>query len=203
MNNLIEHILNGDYVSANDLFENHMVDLKEKKLYEAKRGLSAQMNEVMDRQSVTALRAKGYKPASEVLGLSPYDVGRQKKAEREKAGAAAVPKRKAAPALKDRPAADRPKTAAPSTGKLKTVDPSVYKPEGLKAKRDRLLAKARELDPRGSTPELKSRESKVKAAYYSAKAGKAIKAIQRANVIKRKVDDAAGRFAGHFGSSWE
>ena len=42
---LIESILDGDFVSANELFESRMVELQEKKLYEAKRMVSAQMNE--------------------------------------------------------------------------------------------------------------------------------------------------------------
>ena len=42
---LLESILNGDYNSANELFEERMVELQEKKLYEFKR--SIQLSEVV------------------------------------------------------------------------------------------------------------------------------------------------------------
>lgn len=43
---LIESIVNGDYVSANELFEERLADIQEKKLYEVKRMIAA-MNEVV------------------------------------------------------------------------------------------------------------------------------------------------------------
>lgn len=140
MSNLIEHILNEDYVSANELFESHMEQIAERKLFEAKRSLAAQMDEVMGRQSVDALRAKGYRKATDVLGLSPYDVGRQKKAEREKA-ATAPKKRKAIPKPEDLPAVDKSKeTKRPGiiTRNLNTLagrEPG-YKPEPKKPEQE-------------------------------------------------------------------
>lgn len=43
---LIESIVNGDYVSASELFEERLADIQEKKLYEVKRMIAA-MNEVV------------------------------------------------------------------------------------------------------------------------------------------------------------
>lgn len=73
MSQLLEHILNGDYASANDLFEERMVELQEKKLYEAKQMVAADMNESVgilkfSKADIEAKRAAGYRKATDVLG---------------------------------------------------------------------------------------------------------------------------------------
>lgn len=70
MSELLEHILNGDYVSANELFEERMVNLQEKKLYEAKRIVAAELNEVHGGKLPSEVRAApGYRGrASDILG---------------------------------------------------------------------------------------------------------------------------------------
>jgi hypothetical protein len=73
MSKLLESILNRDYVSANELFEERMVELQEQKLYEEKRMLAAQMNEAMGGKTIAQARAdieaRGITPrkASDVL----------------------------------------------------------------------------------------------------------------------------------------
>ena len=42
---LLESILEGDFISANELFEERMVELQERKMYEAKRSIAAKMYE--------------------------------------------------------------------------------------------------------------------------------------------------------------
>lgn len=70
MSDLLEHILNGDYVSANELFEERMVELQEKKLYEEKRMVAAQMDEVHGGKLPSEVRASPqYRGrASDILG---------------------------------------------------------------------------------------------------------------------------------------
>ena len=70
MSQLLEHILNGDYVSANDLFEERMVELQEKKLYESKRMIQAEaIGGRTIAQATKDMQARGLKPrkASDVL----------------------------------------------------------------------------------------------------------------------------------------
>jgi hypothetical protein len=68
MNNLIENILNGDYVSANELFESHMEEIAERKLFEAKRAYAAQMDEAMggmSREDFERRKKAGFMKASD------------------------------------------------------------------------------------------------------------------------------------------
>ena len=67
MSQLLEHILNGDYVSANDLFEERMVELQEKKLYESKRMIQAEAVGGLTKADIEARRKAGYRKASDVL----------------------------------------------------------------------------------------------------------------------------------------
>lgn len=71
---LLESIINGDYVSANRLFEERLSNIKEKKIYEAKRMFAADLNEVLGgktrAQAEKEIRARGMVPrkASDVYG---------------------------------------------------------------------------------------------------------------------------------------
>lgn len=70
MRELVESILTGNNVEAHRLFESHLNDIREKKLYEAKRNLAAQMNEVLGgltKAEIEARKKAGYRKASEVL----------------------------------------------------------------------------------------------------------------------------------------
>lgn len=71
MSHLLEHILNGDYVSANDIFENKMVELQEQKLYETKRMIQSEaVGGRTIAQAIKDMQARGLTPrkASDVLG---------------------------------------------------------------------------------------------------------------------------------------
>lgn len=68
---LIESIINRDYVSANDLFEERLSIIREQKLYEEKRRMSAKLDEIfggMSKKEIEDRRKAGYRRASEVLG---------------------------------------------------------------------------------------------------------------------------------------
>lgn len=72
MSALLESILNGDYVSANDLFEQKMSELQEKKLVESKKQIQAEMFG-MTRAEIEAKKKAGYRKAADVLG-DPRDI---------------------------------------------------------------------------------------------------------------------------------
>lgn len=166
MYNLLESIISEDYVSASEIFESRIQEIVEQKLLETKRSIAArQMNEVgPERPTIAQQRASGRTVrASDPIekggfGLSPYD---QRLVNQSKID-------KTAEKTKRLRRASEPSDTKKPTGQLKAVP----KPEGLKAKRDRLLIKARELDKRGVDP-FKSREGAVKAAYLGAKFKKA------------------------------
>ena len=76
MCDLVEHILNKDYLSANELFEERMIKLQEKKLYESKRMIASEMNEAaggLTAKEIADRRARGFVKASEVL-RDPRDI---------------------------------------------------------------------------------------------------------------------------------
>jgi hypothetical protein len=76
MSKLLESILNEDYVSANELFEERMVKLQEQKLYEEKRMIASEMNEAvgaLTAKEIADRRARGFVKASEVL-RDPRDI---------------------------------------------------------------------------------------------------------------------------------
>jgi len=72
MSALLESILNGDYVSANEIFEQKMVELQEQKLVEAKKQIQAEMFG-MSRAEIEAKKKAGYRKAADVLG-DPRDI---------------------------------------------------------------------------------------------------------------------------------
>lgn len=63
---LINSVIDGDYVSANRLFEERLSDIQEKKLYEVKRMFAAELNEVLGgktrAQAEKDIRARGMTP---------------------------------------------------------------------------------------------------------------------------------------------
>lgn len=59
MTKLVEQILDGDFVSAQDIFESRMQTIAEQKLYERKRLIAAQMNEAVDVQPDPEGRVRG------------------------------------------------------------------------------------------------------------------------------------------------
>ena len=64
-------------LEANDMVEAKLAEIRERKMYEMKRMFAAKMYEAFGGKSVKQLRDLGFRPASEVLGLSPYDKGRE------------------------------------------------------------------------------------------------------------------------------
>ena len=72
MSALLESILNGDYVSANEIFEQKMVELQEKKLIEVKKQIQAEMFG-MTKAEIEAKKKAGYRKAADVLG-DPRDI---------------------------------------------------------------------------------------------------------------------------------
>ena len=75
MSQLLEHILNGEYASANDLFEDKMVELQEQKLYETKRMIQAEaVGGRTIAQAIKDMQARGLTPrkASDAL-VDPRD----------------------------------------------------------------------------------------------------------------------------------
>jgi hypothetical protein len=73
MYNLIEHVLNEDYVSAQNVFESRLDSILEKKLYEKKRMMQAEIFGALSKADIEARRKAGYVKASEVLP-DPRDV---------------------------------------------------------------------------------------------------------------------------------
>ena len=68
---LIESIIDQDYVMAESHFRDRLNAIMEQKLYERKRMVAAEMNEVfggLNKQEIEARKKAGYKKASEVLG---------------------------------------------------------------------------------------------------------------------------------------
>lgn len=68
---LVETIINGDYISAKDIFEERLAVLREQKLYEEKRRLAAKLDEIfggMSKAEIDARKAAGYRKATDVLG---------------------------------------------------------------------------------------------------------------------------------------
>ena len=84
---LIESIVSHNMLEANDMVEAKLAEIRERKLYEMKRMFAAKMNEAMGGQDPKELRAKGYRRAIDVLGLSPYDKAKEEKKKREQAKA--------------------------------------------------------------------------------------------------------------------
>jgi hypothetical protein len=164
MSDLVEHILSENYVSASDLFESRLNEILEKKLVEMKKCIQAEGVGGETNIQTQAKKQSGYRPAHQVFGLSDYDKGREKVKQRQ----SRINRAAAHLSRKGRPEVDK-------TAPLDTVPHDVVKDfvnrDSLKAKKDRILAKAQELDKRGSGAV--NRASRVKGAYYSMKASRA------------------------------
>lgn len=66
--NLIEHIITGNFVSANELLEQKMLEIQEKKLYEKKRMIQAEAFGGLTKDEIESRKKAGYKKAADVLG---------------------------------------------------------------------------------------------------------------------------------------
>ena len=67
MSDLLDHILNEDYVSANRLFESHLAVIVEKKLYEKKKMMQAEVFGGLTLAQIAARKELGWKQAADVL----------------------------------------------------------------------------------------------------------------------------------------
>ena len=67
MSDLLDHILNEDYVSANRLFESHLAVIVEKKLYEKKKMMQAEVFGGLTLAQIAARKELGWKKAADVL----------------------------------------------------------------------------------------------------------------------------------------
>ena len=70
MINLVESIMADDLLSASEIFENKLAEIMEKKLYEVKRRVAADIQEVfgaLSKKDIEDRRKAGYRKASEVL----------------------------------------------------------------------------------------------------------------------------------------
>jgi hypothetical protein len=68
---LIESILSGNMLEANDMVEAKMAEIRERKMYEMKRMYAARMDEIfgaLTKADIAARKKAGYKKASEILG---------------------------------------------------------------------------------------------------------------------------------------
>lgn len=87
---LIESILSGNMLEANDMVEAKMAEIREKKMYEMKRMYASSMSEALGGLSMKEIEARkkaGYVKASAPkekggLGLSAYDLGQEEKKKR-------------------------------------------------------------------------------------------------------------------------
>lgn len=70
---LINSVANGDYVSANRLFEQRLENILEKKLYERKRMVAAEAFGGLTKSEIEDRKKKGFVKASDVL-LDPRDI---------------------------------------------------------------------------------------------------------------------------------
>jgi hypothetical protein len=69
MNDLVENVLNEDYVSASEIFESRLNQIMEQKLYEKKRMMQAEAFGGMTKDEIEARRKAGYMKASEFFAL--------------------------------------------------------------------------------------------------------------------------------------
>ena len=153
MTNLVEHIISGNLVEANELFETRINDIRECKLYEEKRRVGAMLDEVLGGRDPAELRKKGYRRAIDVLGLSPYDQAKLDRQERLKQHRAAEQPKKEP--KKPEPARDASAMVRSDKGGVKSLR-AADAPRSIQArsgKGQRMAAdveKAKELRARGS-----------------------------------------------------
>lgn len=71
MNNLIDNIVSGNYTEANRIFESSIELIRERKLYEEKRRMAADLDEVfggLSPEEIAIRKKAGYRKAADVLG---------------------------------------------------------------------------------------------------------------------------------------
>lgn len=150
MSKLIESILDGDYVSANQLFEDRMIAIQERKLHEVKRDMQA---EVFGGKTPAEVRASpGYRGrASDILG--DPTAGRRKTFVSQPSGTEQEPTKPK----------KKPETAKAPPSEVKKLKPISRLSRGMEGyKKD--LAQAQRLKARGHS-QGDERISQVKKAY--------------------------------------
>jgi hypothetical protein len=127
MSQLLEHILNEDYVSANQIFEEKMLELQEKKLLESKKMIQAEALGGKTRaQAEKEIRARGMTPrkASDVYP-DPRDIKLPKMGEPKTDKKRKAPPKSVTPKPKDA----RPGVFARNWNTLHGRQPGYVEPE--------------------------------------------------------------------------
>lgn len=166
---LIESIVAGDMIEANDMVEATLAQIRERKLYEMKRMFAAKMDEVFGGLSPEdiALRKKaGYRKAADVLG-DPWDK-RKKKIQ--------LP--------------DKDKPSLPDMKKEKRIGEETLDEAGLGAA-------ARLAHDPSWTPELRSGFRAALAKRRENRRQQSSADYQRPGLIKRNINTAMGRDPGY------
>lgn len=166
---LIESIIAGDMIEANDMVEATLAQIRERKLYEMKRMFAAKMDEVFGGLSPEeiALRKKaGYRKAADVLG-DPWD------------------KRK-----KKIPLPDKNKPSLPDMKKEKRIGEEALDEAGLGAG-------ARLAHDPSWTPELRSGFRAALSKRREARRQQSSTDYQRPGLIKRNINTLKGRDPGY------
>ncbi len=141
MRELVESILTGNNVEAKRLFESRMNDIREKKLYEAKKDIAAQMEQTDYGARYQELKASGAKRFSDVYD----DSGESKLQTSYNKSKKKTPK----------------KLSAPGTVRPRSLS--------IGDRYQRALSKAKDLESRGSSGKV-SAVKKVYRPYRAAKA---------------------------------
>lgn len=146
---LINSVVNGDYVSANRLFEERLANIQEKKLYELKRMIQAEAFGGMTKAEIEAKKKAGYRKAADVL----YDP-------RSKESLSDAAKKYRASLKKKKVSEDVNRLTAPDAPR--TLD--------IGDRYERALKQAQDLESRGSSGKI----SRVKKLYRPYRAARAI-----------------------------
>lgn len=146
---LINSVVNGDYVSANKLFEERLANIQEKKLYEFKRMMQAEAFGGMTKAEIEAKKKAGYRKASEVYP-DPRDKGSISDA--AKKYRTSLKKKKVSEDVNRLTAPDAPRTL------------------DIGDRYERALKQAQDLESRGSSGKV----SRVKKLYRPFRAARAV-----------------------------
>ena len=222
MSQLLEHILDGDFISANELFESKMAELQEQKLCEAKKELQAEVFGGLTHAQIQARKELGWKKAADVLedprsrkvkGITKFsavkkksakkktvkeDVSRSEvEAEKQKLTAAgkAHPSYKEVPRQMNRPVSskEKEKTATQTAPGYKALLPKgTIRPSKLSMGDRYQRALSQARDL-----ELRGSEGKVAAVQ------KAYRPYRAASAVTGYLKGAAGRLASAAQETWE
>lgn len=216
---LLEHILDGDFISANELFEERMVELQEQKLCESKKALQAEVFGGLTLAQIQARKELGWKKASDVLedprskkikGLTKFAAVKKKPAkkktvkedisksevEAEKQKLVAAGKAHPSyPRQMDKPVSSKEKAKTPTktaSGYKALLPKGQIRPSKLSMgdRYQRALSQAKDLELRGS-------EGKVAAVQ------KAYRPYRAASAVTSYLKGAAGRLASAAQETWE